>query len=302
MGVFLSHTAVLLISASLVSQMKRRKIQVVVTLSSLLALIIMQQFQASSLPTGLTLKDVWLCGLTLHLVCILVVDLLLPSRRIVYTAVQGMSPPKESVENLKIFSSMRRHQPPTRRREKAIVSEGNRHVRFYNANAKSGGEEGEKNLAAEGVHESVEAGMRLRDQHQLDHHHHHQRQRTLIHPTRFLDDSDVCEEEEEFSEGAWSESPTVPRLPFASTARWGNTKSASEQKPALSYQYFREAFAGFHSLGRLIGGSSTRESSIPPGYRITVGRKKKAALIAIIASYTAFVISYIALVLHAISS
>uniref|UniRef100_A0A914HIB7 Uncharacterized protein n=1 Tax=Globodera rostochiensis TaxID=31243 RepID=A0A914HIB7_GLORO len=76
----------LLFSCALVAQWRRRKIQVIVTMGALLAILILfHQHSQIVLPlkSSTTLLDLWLGVVFVHLVCLLSADLLLPARRTV---------------------------------------------------------------------------------------------------------------------------------------------------------------------------------------------------------------------------
>uniref|UniRef100_A0A183CAC1 Neur_chan_LBD domain-containing protein n=1 Tax=Globodera pallida TaxID=36090 RepID=A0A183CAC1_GLOPA len=76
----------LLFSCALVAQWRRRKIQVIVTMGALLAILILfHQHSQIVLPlkSSTTLLDLWLGVVFVHLVCLLSADLLLPARQTV---------------------------------------------------------------------------------------------------------------------------------------------------------------------------------------------------------------------------
>ncbi|KHN82105.1 hypothetical protein Tcan_14843 [Toxocara canis] len=74
--------SLLVFSTVMVAQLQQRKIQVVVSLTALLCIVIMQSAHRSG--TVVTLEDLWLSCTLLHVVCVLIVDLILPARSIQY--------------------------------------------------------------------------------------------------------------------------------------------------------------------------------------------------------------------------
>lgn len=71
------------------AQWKRRKVQVLVTATALLCIVILQSTHRSS--NSITLEDLWLSCTFLHIVCVLLVDLTLPARRVRYNVIVGDS-------------------------------------------------------------------------------------------------------------------------------------------------------------------------------------------------------------------
>uniref|UniRef100_A0A914ZKE2 Uncharacterized protein n=1 Tax=Parascaris univalens TaxID=6257 RepID=A0A914ZKE2_PARUN len=67
------------------AQWKRRKTQLMITVIALLCIVIMQSTHRSG--TVVTLEDLWLSCTLLHVVCVLLVDLALPARRLRYAVV-----------------------------------------------------------------------------------------------------------------------------------------------------------------------------------------------------------------------
>ncbi|CAJ0931479.1 unnamed protein product, partial [Mesorhabditis belari] len=65
------------------AQWKRRKIQVIVTVTALICIVILLSSQRAY--PSLTLRDLWLCSTFLHTIFLLIVDLTLPARRVRYT-------------------------------------------------------------------------------------------------------------------------------------------------------------------------------------------------------------------------
>ncbi|KAI6234587.1 hypothetical protein M3Y99_00776800 [Aphelenchoides fujianensis] len=82
--------AVLIFVLCVFAQWKRRKMQILVTLGALLGLLLIQT--ANDLGTAFTMQDLWLIGTFMHLVCLLSIDLILPARRLIrttYTTLNG---------------------------------------------------------------------------------------------------------------------------------------------------------------------------------------------------------------------
>uniref|UniRef100_A0A915ET26 Uncharacterized protein n=1 Tax=Ditylenchus dipsaci TaxID=166011 RepID=A0A915ET26_9BILA len=77
--------SLLIFSVALCAQWKRRKVQVLVSVTSIISIIVIQTSHQKPYMTSISMQDVWLSGLLIHLICILTIDLLLPSRRIIFT-------------------------------------------------------------------------------------------------------------------------------------------------------------------------------------------------------------------------
>ncbi|CEF60465.1 Hypothetical protein SRAE_X000220400 [Strongyloides ratti] len=78
--------SILLFSVSLFSQFKRRKVQVQILTSAIICVIFLEstKYISNSFKIILTMQDVWLIGTFIHLVSLLSLDLLLPSKHILY--------------------------------------------------------------------------------------------------------------------------------------------------------------------------------------------------------------------------
>uniref|UniRef100_A0AC34REU0 Neurotransmitter-gated ion-channel ligand-binding domain-containing protein n=1 Tax=Panagrolaimus sp. JU765 TaxID=591449 RepID=A0AC34REU0_9BILA len=82
---------ILILSLFIFAQWKRRKIQIIIGVSSLISIIILQTSQRRH--EQITLQDLWMSGILLHLIAILTVDLVLPARRIVHTTISNINEP-----------------------------------------------------------------------------------------------------------------------------------------------------------------------------------------------------------------
>ncbi|KAK0416220.1 hypothetical protein QR680_012353 [Steinernema hermaphroditum] len=82
---------ILLFAVVVFAQWKRRKIQVFITVSAIVCLVFMQS--SVRFESSISVKDLWLCGTLIHTICVLLIDLILPSRHIKnYTFRQGKHP------------------------------------------------------------------------------------------------------------------------------------------------------------------------------------------------------------------
>uniref|UniRef100_A0AC35FHC4 Uncharacterized protein n=1 Tax=Panagrolaimus sp. PS1159 TaxID=55785 RepID=A0AC35FHC4_9BILA len=81
--------SILIFSVVIFAQWKRRKIQIIVCVAALISIIIMQASQRKY--DQITMQDLWMTGILLHLIAILTIDLVLPSRRIIYTTFHSSS-------------------------------------------------------------------------------------------------------------------------------------------------------------------------------------------------------------------
>uniref|UniRef100_A0A8R1XMV4 Neurotransmitter-gated ion-channel ligand-binding domain-containing protein n=3 Tax=Onchocerca TaxID=6281 RepID=A0A8R1XMV4_ONCVO len=69
------------------AQCRRRKIHAVVTISGLMCIIFMQS--SRKMESILTLEDLWLCVTFLHIICILLIDLMIPTYRTQYVDISN---------------------------------------------------------------------------------------------------------------------------------------------------------------------------------------------------------------------
>uniref|UniRef100_A0A0K0FHU9 Neur_chan_LBD domain-containing protein n=1 Tax=Strongyloides venezuelensis TaxID=75913 RepID=A0A0K0FHU9_STRVS len=78
--------SILLFSLGLFAQFKRRKVQVQILTSAIICIVFLHstKYISSSFRSVLTMQDVWLLGTFIHLVSLLSLDLLLPSKHILY--------------------------------------------------------------------------------------------------------------------------------------------------------------------------------------------------------------------------
>uniref|UniRef100_A0A915PSW4 Uncharacterized protein n=1 Tax=Setaria digitata TaxID=48799 RepID=A0A915PSW4_9BILA len=74
--------SMVIFSVVIFAQYRRRKVHMLVTISALVSIIFMQS--ARRIENTLTLEDLWLSVTFLHIVCVLLVDLAIPTYRIQY--------------------------------------------------------------------------------------------------------------------------------------------------------------------------------------------------------------------------
>uniref|UniRef100_A0A914D5C0 Transmembrane ion channel n=1 Tax=Acrobeloides nanus TaxID=290746 RepID=A0A914D5C0_9BILA len=79
--------SILIFSVVVFAQWKRRKIQIIVTVAAMVSIVFMQTAQRKY--NTITMQDLWMSAILIHLIAILTVDLLLPSRRIVHTTISA---------------------------------------------------------------------------------------------------------------------------------------------------------------------------------------------------------------------
>ncbi|KAE9556194.1 hypothetical protein FO519_000533 [Halicephalobus sp. NKZ332] len=84
---------ILIFSVFIFAQWKRRKVQILVGVSALISIIILQTSQRKH--DQITMQDLWMSGILLHLIAILTVDLVLPARRIVQTTISSNEQPSQ---------------------------------------------------------------------------------------------------------------------------------------------------------------------------------------------------------------
>ncbi|CAI2350147.1 unnamed protein product [Caenorhabditis sp. 36 PRJEB53466] len=105
--------SILILSAVFFAQWKRRKIQILVSLSAMLGILIMLCSQRPY--TATTLMDLWLCANFVHSVFLVLVDLTLPARRVRYTLMVHVDEERKTANPVKIMTtSETEHTGPLR--------------------------------------------------------------------------------------------------------------------------------------------------------------------------------------------
>uniref|UniRef100_A0A1I7UZ55 Neur_chan_LBD domain-containing protein n=1 Tax=Caenorhabditis tropicalis TaxID=1561998 RepID=A0A1I7UZ55_9PELO len=94
--------SILIISAVFFAQWKRRKIQILVSLSAMVGILIMLCSQRPY--TATTLMDLWLCSNFITAVFLVLVDLTLPARRVRYTLMVHVDEEKKKTSQVKILT------------------------------------------------------------------------------------------------------------------------------------------------------------------------------------------------------
>ncbi|TKR77008.1 hypothetical protein L596_018060 [Steinernema carpocapsae] len=117
---------ILLFAVVVFAQWKRRKIQVFITVAAIVCLVFMQS--SIRFESTVSVKDLWLCGTLIHTICVLLIDLILPSRHIKnYTFRQD--PNNGSFSSLSAYAPrafVRPVPPATVTHQVAVMSMGNK--------------------------------------------------------------------------------------------------------------------------------------------------------------------------------
>ncbi|KAI1713285.1 Ligand-Gated ion Channel [Ditylenchus destructor] len=310
--------SLLIFSVALFAQWKRRKMQVIVTATSTICIVIMQTAFRSVLNTNavtskVNMQEVWLSGILVHLICILTVDLIFPSRRIVYTTNDEKAFPKTSCPTKKRTavptSTYRRaslddpsqwlpvsnvhpgnrHFPASQHppvfhaaqfpHNRSVAAAGDRQVRFHQRPAPLPTYMRHPQQQT-GIHEQLVLDMSLYDPGfdmlPIDIGDDVDLRDIKIRATKFDDDDDDDDMEEEDRQ-----------MPLWTP---GKKETESRQYPA------------FARMGAV---ASQRRS--PPSARkrqiqkVTMGRKKRMALMAIFSSFVLFVCIYVGIAIYAIN-
>lgn len=90
--------SVLIFTIAVFAQWKRRKLQVLVTLGGLIALIVLKT--AKDHDESFTMEDLWLLSTLMHLVALLSIDLVLPARRIIRTTYSAVNDKRKFLTTL----------------------------------------------------------------------------------------------------------------------------------------------------------------------------------------------------------
>uniref|UniRef100_A0A0N5AB95 Transmembrane protein n=1 Tax=Syphacia muris TaxID=451379 RepID=A0A0N5AB95_9BILA len=77
--------SLLVFCVAVFAQWKTQKIQIFISAMAVISIIIMQTTHRGS--STLSLEDLWLCCTFLHVVCVLIVDLSIPTRRVRYNTI-----------------------------------------------------------------------------------------------------------------------------------------------------------------------------------------------------------------------
>uniref|UniRef100_A0A7E4V8P7 Neur_chan_LBD domain-containing protein n=1 Tax=Panagrellus redivivus TaxID=6233 RepID=A0A7E4V8P7_PANRE len=77
--------SILIFSVVIFAQWKRRKVQIMISVGAMIAIIIMQTSHKEH--DQITMQDLWMSGMLIHIIAILTADLILPSRRIIHTTI-----------------------------------------------------------------------------------------------------------------------------------------------------------------------------------------------------------------------
>ncbi|CAL2041978.1 unnamed protein product [Caenorhabditis brenneri] len=105
--------SILIVSSVFFAQWKRRKIQILVSLSAMVGILIMLCSQRPY--TATTLMDLWLCSNFITAVFLVLVDLTLPARRVRYTLMVHVDEEKKKTSQVKILTgSDTEHTGPLR--------------------------------------------------------------------------------------------------------------------------------------------------------------------------------------------
>ncbi|CAB3409615.1 unnamed protein product [Caenorhabditis bovis] len=105
--------SILMMAAVFFAQWKRRKIQVLVSLSAMIGTLIMLCSQRPY--TAATLMDLWLCSTFIHSIFLVLIDLTLPARRVRYTLMVHVDENTKKASPVQIMSkSVAEHTGPFR--------------------------------------------------------------------------------------------------------------------------------------------------------------------------------------------
>ncbi|KAI6176177.1 hypothetical protein M3Y97_00770200 [Aphelenchoides bicaudatus] len=104
--------AMLIFSIAVFSQWKRRKLQVLVTLGSLIGLILLKTAKDHNNSDNFDMEDLFLLSTLMHLVALLGIDLVLPARRIIRTTYTSLNEKLTSNSNHATFSTRSTEKAP----------------------------------------------------------------------------------------------------------------------------------------------------------------------------------------------
>ncbi|KAI1705493.1 Ligand-Gated ion Channel [Ditylenchus destructor] len=305
--------SLLIFSVALFAQWKRRKMQVIVTATSIICIVIMQTAFRSALNTNavtskVNMQELWFSGILVHLICILTVDLLFPSRRIVYTTNDEKAYPKTCPTKKRTAvptSTYRRASldDPSQWLPVSNVHPGNRHF--------PGSQYPPVLHAAQFPHNRsvAAAGDRQVRFHQrpapLPTYMRHPQQQTGIHEQLVMSmydpgfdmlpidiDDDVDLRDIKIRATEFEDDDDDMEEEHRPVALWTPVKKETESRQ----------YPAFARMGAV---ASQRRS--PPSARkrqiqkVTMGRKKRMALMAIFSSFVLFVCIYVGIAVYAIN-